>query len=114
LTSVRLADGTSAGLTYDAAGNILTLTDRAGKKSAFTYNAAGQVLTATNAAGGVTVYTYNSDGTLSSVRTPAGDVTTYTYDDKKRPVKMQAVDNTSASPTSAERCPHLPTMRITI
>ena len=97
LTKIGYADGTSASFTYDASGNVLTATDRAGKATVFTYNSRGQVLTSKNAVGGVTTYTYNNDATLATLTSPAGDVTTYSYDDKKRPIKVQFADNTSAS-----------------
>ncbi len=84
LTRVGYPDGASATLSYDASGNVTTLTDRAGKQWSFTYNPRGQVLTSINPARGVTTYSYNNDGTLASVRLNSSDTTTFTYDAKKR------------------------------
>ncbi len=55
LTGIQYADGTTIALTYDATGNVVGLTDQAGKPYSSTYNARGQLLTATNPAGGVVV-----------------------------------------------------------
>src|SRR5207253_1711941 len=71
LAKTTYADNTSESYTYDAKGNALTFTDRAGNVSKSTYNSRGQVLTDTNAAGGVTNYTYGSDGSLVSVKLPS-------------------------------------------
>jgi RHS repeat-associated protein len=97
LSKITYPDGTSASVTYDGSGNVLTATDRAGKTTTYTYNSRGQVATVQNAAGGVTAYTYNSDATLATVNSPAGDVITYTFDDKKRPSQIQYADGTSRS-----------------
>ncbi|HYL37557.1 MAG TPA: RHS repeat-associated core domain-containing protein [Bryobacteraceae bacterium] len=103
LAKIGYADGTSDSFTYDASGNVLTATDRAGKKTTYTYNARGQVLTATNPAGGVTTYTYNADATLATLELATGDVTTYSYDNLKRVSKIQYADGTSVSFTRDAR-----------
>jgi RHS repeat-associated protein len=95
LAKIGYADGTSKTFTYDAAGNILTETDGAGKKTTYTYNSRGQVLTKTNPAGGVTTTAYNTDGTIATVKSQAGDVTTYSYDTLMRLSKIQYADGTS-------------------
>ena len=84
LTRVDYPDGTFISMTYDAWGNMLTMTDRAGKVWTYTYNSRGQVLTAANPADGVTTYTYNSDGTLATVTDHVGNITSFAYDDFKR------------------------------
>jgi RHS repeat-associated protein len=77
---VTYADNSSDSFTYDASGNVLTSTDRAGNISKYTYNSRGQVLTATNPAAGITTYTYGNDGTLASVNLPSGNTTALAYD----------------------------------
>src|SRR5207237_7170174 len=53
LTSVTKPDGAIVQLTYDGSGNIVTLTDEAGKATGYTYNNRGQVLTRPNASAGM-------------------------------------------------------------
>ena len=97
LAKIAYPDGTSETFSYDSSGNVLTATDRAGKKTSYTYNSAGQVLTVTNPApaGGVTTLTYNADGTVGTMKDPAGNVTTYFYDNLKRLAKIQFADGTT-------------------
>jgi RHS repeat-associated protein len=88
LTQIDYPDGTAETFAYDAAGNVLTHTDRAGQTWTWTYNAKGQVLTATNPEGGVTTHTYNPDATLATSTDSDTDAdtgqTAYTYDGTKR------------------------------
>lgn len=77
-------DGTTEQFTYDANGNVLTRTDRAGKVWAFTYNARGQVLTAVNPTGGTTTYSYDAAGNLASRRDADTGTTTFAYDQFSR------------------------------
>jgi RHS repeat-associated protein len=98
LSKVTYADATSISYTYDAAGNMLTMTDQDGKVSKNTYNSRGQILTRTDANGHVTTYAYNaSDGTLASVTDSAGNTTTYSYDSAKRVSQIKFADGTSES-----------------
>lgn len=80
LIGVGNPDGTSIGMTYDAAGNVLTRTDPAGKIWRYTYNSRGQYETVTNPDGGVANFTYRGDGTLATGQSASGDMTTFTYD----------------------------------
>ena len=88
LTRVDYPDKTNAQFVYDAKGNIVSATDRAGQTSKYTYNARGQVLTETNPAGGVTTYTYNDDATLGSQKDSDGVAVSYAYDALKRLTKI--------------------------
>ena len=97
LVKTSYPDGTMETYTYDASGNVLTATDRAGKQSTYTYNSRGQVLTETNAAAGVTTVTYNADATVATVKIPSGDVTTYSYDNLKRLAAIQNADSSIVS-----------------
>ena len=57
-------------------------TDAAGKTTTFTYNAAGQILTVTNPLTERTTYAYDTYGYLITVTGPvSGATTTYAYDD---------------------------------
>ena len=84
LAKVTFPDGTFESFTYDANGNMLTRTDRAGKKRASTFNGRGQPLTMTNPTGGVTTLTYDAAGNLASPKDSETGVTTYTYDTLNR------------------------------
>jgi RHS repeat-associated protein len=73
--------------TYNAQHLPLTATDAAGQTTTYTYNAAGQVLTVTTPERAgitetrVTTYTYDPNGRLQTVTGPAsGATTTYAYD----------------------------------
>jgi len=95
LTRIDLPDRTSSSATYDATGNLTSLTDLAGKVWTHTYNSRGQVLTRRNPAGGVWTSTYSPDGTRASLTQPSGERTTYEYDAQKRLAKTNFPDNSS-------------------
>lgn len=70
---------------YTAGHRPQTATDAAGQITTATYNAAGQVLAMTNAKSETTTYGYDSNGYLQSVTGPVtGSTTTYTYDARGR------------------------------
>jgi RHS repeat-associated protein len=97
LAKIAYPDNTSESFTYDAKGNVVAFTDRAGNTSKFTYNSRGQVLAETNAAGGVTTYTYTNDGTLASVMLPSGNTTMYAYDPQFRIRQITEADGSIRS-----------------
>lgn len=85
LTRIDYADGTFHSFTYDAAGNPLTATDRAGDTITLTYNARGQLLTSTNEEGGVTTFTYDpTTGLLDTATDTDTGVTDFDYDPLSR------------------------------
>ncbi len=88
LASVTFTDGTRESYIRDAFGNVLSRTDRAGKKWKFTYNTRGQTLTATNPLGGVSVFAYDAAGNLASRKDPDTDATTFAYDALNRPITV--------------------------
>ena len=94
LTRINYPDGTTATMTYDSSGNMLTQTDRVGKLRSFTYNANGQPLTETNPAGGVTTATYNPDGTISGMKDHFNNLTAFDYDANRRLIKTTHPDST--------------------
>jgi len=73
-----LADQTAD--TFDAAGRLVSQTDRNGYLTTLIYNSAGQLTTVTDPAGRNLSFTYNPTGQLSSVIDPRGHTVTHTYD----------------------------------
>jgi len=70
------------GYAYDAAGNLIQLTDGAGTE-AYAYDSRNRLTSVTRGADTFT-YAYDSAGNLTSRTDPAGQVTTYAYDDDGR------------------------------
>lgn len=66
-------------MTFDASGNLLTLTDGGGNTTTYTYDSAGNVASRTDADGRINSYTYTSNGTLAGITTAAGS-STFTTD----------------------------------
>jgi RHS repeat-associated protein len=99
VTTVNYSDSTpAASYTYDAAGNRLSMNDRAGTVTfaydscdrllratrgsdtfSYTYDRSGNLLTRTYPDGKVTTYSYDQDGRMASA-TSSGATTAYTYD----------------------------------
>lgn len=75
-------------LTYDAMGNVLTVTDELGNVTTATYDAMGNILTSTNALGQTTSMTYDNVGNLLSSTNQNGKTTTYDYDNRNRLTKI--------------------------
>ncbi|HEY3216120.1 MAG TPA: DUF6531 domain-containing protein [Candidatus Eisenbacteria bacterium] len=94
LTGASYPDGASESFSYDAAGNLVTHTDRAGKNWTATYNPRGQLLTGTNPASGVTTLTYDPMLRLASRTDHAGNTTSFTYDALDRLVHVAHPDET--------------------
>ncbi len=86
LTGIDYPTGAAAAITYDAAGNVVSFTDREANTWSYTRNPAGQALTVTNPDGGVWTYVYDADATLLSATDPSGNTTAHGYDAAKRPI----------------------------
>jgi RHS repeat-associated protein len=85
---------------YNAQHRPLTVTDAAGQTTTYTYNAAGQVLTVTTppragiTENRTTTFTYDTNGYLQSTAGPAAGTTTgYTYDGYGRVRTVTDPDN---------------------
>ncbi|MHC0433830.1 RHS repeat-associated core domain-containing protein [Streptomyces sp. O3] len=73
-------DAYTTSYTYDDGDRLLTRTDAKGRKFTRTYDAVGNLLTVTDAAGGTTSYIYDAANRLTEVKDPAGNTITQTYD----------------------------------
>ncbi|MGH3496011.1 MAG: DNRLRE domain-containing protein [Nocardioidaceae bacterium] len=80
LTSVQGPDLAipAATTSYDANGNVASLTDHAGRKISYTYDAADQPITATGPLGSYQMG-YDHGGDLTSITNPANQTTTMNY-----------------------------------
>jgi RHS repeat-associated protein len=96
LASINYPDGTSEKASYDAQGNLLSQTDRAGQVTTYSYNSRGQVLAATNPVGGVITLTYNADGTMATRTDSDIGTTSYFYDQFRRLTNTVNSDATSS------------------
>ncbi|WP_244305874.1 DUF6531 domain-containing protein [Paraburkholderia lacunae] len=91
LTEAQAGDpqrGVATVYTYDAKGNLLTVTDRLGNRTTWTNDGQGRVLTVTDALKGVTRYTY-TNGDLTGVTDPLNRTTQYTTDAAGRVTAIQ-------------------------
>ena len=79
LTSETDLNGYATTLAYNAAGELATVTDPAGRTLAFTY-AGPHVATVTGPLGRVYTYSYDASGDLVKVTDPLGRPWTFTYD----------------------------------
>lgn len=65
--------------TYDAKGNVRTITDAAGRVTTMSYDALDRPLTQTNPDLGVTLYGYHPAGWLATVTDAESQTTSYEY-----------------------------------
>ena len=85
---------------YDAKGNLLSVSDPLSHVTGFTYNTRGQVLTQTAPdpdgsgplASPVTTFTYDTHGRRTSQTDPLAHTTTYAYDTADRPISTTGPD----------------------
>jgi RHS repeat-associated protein len=77
--------------TYNAAGQVLTATDRNGRTTTYRYDARGRLdrITDPGAGGPAVGFTYDAAGNLLTVTDELGHVTSYTYDAAGRVLSMQ-------------------------
>jgi RHS repeat-associated protein len=79
LTSITNRAGLTQTLTYNAQGRLQTVSDPFGRTLTFTYDASGRVYTL-NATGAIFTYTYNTAGMLATVIYPDTKSRTYLYE----------------------------------
>ena len=79
LTETQPSGGGTTTYTYDAAGDLLSVTDPDDNVTSYTYTAAHQVATETSPTGGVYTYTYDLVGNLIQSVDPDGHTIQYAY-----------------------------------
>ncbi|HEY3772316.1 MAG TPA: DUF6531 domain-containing protein, partial [Solirubrobacteraceae bacterium] len=65
---------------FNAAGNILSSTDRIGQTTSFSYNTDGQMTQMTAPSGRAINFSYNAQGLVATATDPSGMVVSYSYD----------------------------------
>ncbi len=95
ITRLDRPDGASVVYEYDARGNPVTITDRAGKTWKYTYNAQGLPLTLTAPGGAVSKRTYFANGTMASVTEFSGEVLSFERDNLGRITKITQPDGST-------------------
>lgn len=98
LTSVTGPDGgVLAGVTYDANGNPVSITQAGGNVQHLAVDGSGHVVSRTDAAGNVTSYSYDTAGHLTDVTSPSGGSFRLAYDASGRATSItDALGNTIA------------------
>jgi RHS repeat-associated protein len=78
ITQVPLPDGRHVSYSYDAAGNLATVTDLRGGVTSYTYDSAHRLLTDVDPNGHtVATNTYGSDGSIATQTDALGNMTSY-------------------------------------
>lgn len=95
------ANNHTATYSYDTHGNVVSVTDAFGGVTSYTYNAFGEVTSVTNPDGGrhTLSYSYDGYGDLTSERDGYGNTTTFSYDADGRQIKV--TDSNGHSVTTA-------------
>ncbi len=85
-------DDTYTEYTYDASGNISSVTDAAGKVTSYDYDLFDRLTTVTQPGSVVTAYAYDGQDNLTTVTDAENHITTYVYDDLGRLVTTTSPD----------------------
>jgi RHS repeat-associated protein len=80
LSGIAYPDGSSASMTYDADGNLQSVTEADGGMTQYSYDSHGWLTKTTDPMGRVSSRTWNADGTVSSDQDPLGNTTKLEYD----------------------------------
>ena len=82
-TSLEDANGNQTTLTYDSQGNLIRVTDAAGRSIELSCSG-GRLIEITDPIGRAFHYAYDGDGNLVTYTDACGGATTYAYDDEHR------------------------------
>jgi RHS repeat-associated protein len=98
VTSSTDPNGNTRSMTYDGAGNTLTVIDALGRRAVNTYDALNDRTSGTDPKGFTTTSTYDANGNLTQVSTPlvgaspaVNQATAYTHGDATHPGDVTAV-----------------------
>jgi len=86
------AEGGITSFTYDANGNLLSVTDAKGQTIRYEYDERDRLIKMTDQMGRVETYEYDYNDNLIKVVDRKGQVTTYTYDRLNRIVRVEYAD----------------------
>ncbi|MBD8658425.1 RHS repeat protein [Oxalobacteraceae sp. CFBP 13730] len=98
-TRIHGNHGQLKSLFYDANGNLVSISDAAGKVSSYTYGVLNKPAMITAADGGQIVMNYNPAGRLSSVRDSRGLTTRYAYNGFGDRIRTNSPDTGTTSYT---------------
>jgi YD repeat-containing protein len=84
---------------FDAAGKLLSITDRNNNQTRLTYDASGKLVTVTDPVGRSLTLNYGANGKVSSISDSLGTIATYTYDAIKRLLTVTYADSSKFSYT---------------
>ena len=97
LSGITYPDGTSASMTYDPSGNLLTVTAADGGVTRYSYESHGWLTKITDPMGRSTAHAWNADGTKASDQFPLGNTLKFEYDNLKRLSKSTDPNGSTAS-----------------
>lgn len=89
--TLTLKDGSTH--QFNAAGRLLSLTDRSGNQTLLTYNASNKLVSITDAFGRVLAVTSSTSGRVLSISDQLGTVATYTYGSSDELLSVTYADN---------------------
>ena len=88
VTGIAYPDSSATALSYDAMGNLLSLTGPDGAVTKYAYDASGRVTGVTDAKGQSSSYAYGADSTMTSSQDSLGNKTGFTWDGRKLLTKV--------------------------
>lgn len=91
LLSIRERAGRTTTLTYDASNRLAQITSPSGRSLTLAYDAQGRVTSVTAPDNTVIKYAYNATGMLTSVTWPDNSVRQYVYEDSRFPTALTGV-----------------------
>ncbi|QDQ25023.1 RHS repeat protein [Chitinimonas arctica] len=97
LSAFTQANGWSANLDYDPAGNLATVTSMGGRVLSFYYQANGALRQIAGPGGYVLNYSYDTIGNLAAVYGPAGSGERYQYHHEGAPQLLTQVDDAAGA-----------------
>lgn len=98
LISIQNRAGAVQTLTYSAQGQLAQITDTFGRALKLTYDSSARVQQLTDPAGSAIVYTYDALGNLATVTYPGNAVRTYHYEHTAHPRALTGISDENIPP----------------